>query len=53
MTTELMKLDAMAQARLVRQAQVSPLDLVEAAIACIERLNPILNAVITPDLIRT
>jgi amidase len=32
----------------VRRREVSPLELVEAAIARIERLNPTLNAVITP-----
>ncbi len=41
-------LDATAQAELVRRREVSPLELVEAAIARIERLNPTLNAVITP-----
>lgn len=41
-------LDATAQAELVRQRQVSPLELVDAAIANIEALNPRLNAVITP-----
>jgi amidase len=48
-------LDAMAQAELVRQKEVKPSELVEAAIARIERLNPALNAVITPmyELART
>jgi amidase len=41
-------LDATAQAELVRGRQVKPLELVEAAIARIERLNPRLNAVVTP-----
>lgn len=41
-------LDAMAQAELVRRKEVKPLELVEAAIARIERLNPTLNAVVTP-----
>jgi len=41
-------LDATAQAGLVRAGAVSPLELVEAAIARIERLNPVLNAVIVP-----
>jgi len=41
-------LDATAQAELVRQKEVNPIELVEAAIARIERLNPTLNAVITP-----
>jgi amidase len=41
-------LDATAQAELVRRKQVKPIELVEAAIARIERLNPQLNAVILP-----
>jgi amidase len=45
---ELMALDAIAQAALVRGGEVQPLELVEAAIAQIERLDPRLNAVITP-----
>jgi len=39
-------LDATAQAGLVRRGEVSPRDLVEAAIARIEALNPELDAVI-------
>jgi len=39
-------LDATAQAELVRSGEVEPVELVEAAIARIERLNPTLNAVI-------
>lgn len=39
-------LDATAQADLVRTGQVSPLELVDAAIARIEALNPTVNAVI-------
>jgi len=47
-------LDATAQAQLVRQKEVKPIELVEAAIERIERLNPALNAVVTPmyDLAR-
>jgi Asp-tRNA(Asn)/Glu-tRNA(Gln) amidotransferase A subunit family amidase len=47
-------LDATAQAELVRKKEVKPIELVEAAIARIERLNPELNAVVTPmfDLAR-
>ncbi len=47
-------LDAMAQAELVRRKEVKPIELVEAAIARIERVNPKLNAVVTPmyDLAR-
>ena len=40
-------LDAVAQAALVRSREVSPIELVDAAIARIERLNPHLNAVVT------
>lgn len=42
------RLDATAQAELVRRGEATPRELVEAAIARIERLNPRLNAVITP-----
>ena len=45
---ELAQLDATAQAALVRQGGVTPLQLVDAAIARIDQLNPVLNAVITP-----
>lgn len=41
-------LDATAQAELVRRREVKPIELVDAAIGRIERLNPILNAVVTP-----
>src|SRR3989337_1923602 len=41
-------LDAIAQADLVRRKQVKPIELVDAAIERIERLNPQLNAVVTP-----
>ncbi len=41
-------LDATAQAELVRTGQASPAELVDEAIERIERLNPELNAVITP-----
>ncbi|MAG35777.1 MAG: amidase [Dehalococcoidia bacterium] len=41
-------LDATAQAGLVRRREVQPIELVDAAIERIERLNPALNAVITP-----
>src|SRR4051794_27553921 len=43
--TELAWLDATAQAELVRSGQASPKELVEAAIARIESLNPQLDAV--------
>src|SRR5256885_2369595 len=41
-------LDATAQAELVRSGQASPLELVDAAIERVERVNPQLNAVIHP-----
>jgi amidase len=40
-------LDATAQAALVRRGEVAPIELVETAIARIERLNPGINAVVT------
>jgi amidase len=46
MVDELARLDATGQAELVRRGDVSALDLTEAAIARITRLNPQLNAVI-------
>ncbi len=48
MADELARLDATAQADLVRKGEVTPLELVEASIARIEALNPKLNAVIHP-----
>ena len=45
---ELSTMDATAQAELVRRRELSPLELVDAAIARIERLNSTINAVITP-----
>jgi len=45
MSDELAKLDATAEAELVRRGEASALDLVQAAIERIERLNPKLNAV--------
>ncbi len=48
MTDELARLDATAQAELIRRGDATPLELVDAAIARIERVNPALNAVITP-----
>jgi amidase len=46
MGDELARLDATAQAELVRSGQIAPQALVEAALARIERINPQLNAVI-------
>jgi amidase len=48
MSDDLSNLDAIGQAELVRKKAVSPLELVDAAIGRIEKLNPCLNAVITP-----
>lgn len=45
---DLAKLDGTAQAELVRKGDAKPIELVDAAISRIERLNPQLNAVITP-----
>src|SRR5207244_12707347 len=44
---ELELFDATDQARLCRSGEVTPVELVEAAIARVERLNPALNAVVT------
>ncbi len=46
MRDDVADLDATAQAELVRRGDATPLELVDAAIARIERLNPRLNAVI-------
>jgi amidase len=46
---ELATIDAMGQAALVRRGVVTAVELVEAAIARIERLNPLLNAVVTRE----
>jgi len=48
MSDPFVKLDATAQAELVRRGEATPLELVDAAIARIEALNPALNAVIHP-----
>src|SRR5262245_52669553 len=48
MSDDLADLDAVALAELVKQKRVSPLELCDSTIARIERLNPGLNAVITP-----
>lgn len=44
---DLESLDGLAQAELVHSKKLKPIELVEAAIERIERLNPALNAVIT------
>jgi amidase len=43
---ELASLDATAQAELVRRREVTPLELLEAAIARVEKVNPAINAVV-------
>ncbi len=48
MTDDIAALDVVAQAALVRDGEVTATELVEWAIERIERLNPTLNAVITP-----
>lgn len=48
MPDELARLDATAQAELVRRGEVSPRELVDAAIERCQRVNPKLNAVIAP-----
>ncbi len=54
MRDDLSHLDATAQAELVRKKEVQPIELVDATIERIERLNSRLNAVVTPmyDLAR-
>lgn len=52
MSDDLALLDATGQAELVRRGEVSPLELVEAAVVRIEKLNPELNAVIHPSFDR-
>lgn len=46
MSEDLFRLDAVAQAERVRRGQVSPRELVDAAIARIEKTNPAVHAVI-------
>jgi amidase len=48
MADELARLDAVAQAALVARGEAEPLELIEAAIARAERLDPTLNAIIHP-----
>ena len=48
MSDELATLDATATAELVRAGEISPLELVDEAIARIEKIDDQLNAVITP-----
>ena len=44
----ILQLDAIAQADLIRKGEITSLELVNLSIEAIERLNPHLNAVITP-----
>lgn len=48
LSEELKYLDATALAALVRKKEIKPIELVDDAIERIEKLNPTLNAVITP-----
>ena len=43
---EIAGLDATAQAALVAKGDISPLELVDATIACIEHINPVTNAIV-------
>src|SRR5262245_41033551 len=49
---EVAGLDATAQAELVRRGELGAVELVEAAITSVEKLNPTLNAVVTPTFER-
>ncbi len=44
----ILKLDATAQAALIKKGEITPLELVDLSIAAAEQLNPSLNAIITP-----
>jgi amidase len=46
--SELSTMDATTQAELVRRRELTPLELVDAAITRIESANPAINAVISP-----
>ncbi len=48
MKNELANLDATGQAELIRKKEATPQELVDAAIERVEKINPQLNAVITP-----
>lgn len=48
LVSDLARMDATDQARLVAEGAISPSELVEAAIERIERFNPQINAVVTP-----
>jgi len=44
---ELAWLDATAQAELVRKKEIKPIELLDAVLACVEELNPKINAVVS------
>jgi amidase len=46
--SEILALDATDQAELIRRGEIKPIELVDAVIERIERLNPRINAVVTP-----
>jgi amidase len=46
MNYDLLSIDALGQAELIKEAKVSPREVLEASIASIEAINPVLNAVI-------
>lgn len=48
MDDELGRLDATGQAEAIRRGEVSPVEAVDAAIARIEKIDPELNAIVTP-----
>ena len=48
MQDEILDRDGLAQAAIVKSREVAPIELVDAAIARIERINPKINAVIIP-----
>ena len=48
MSDSLASLDAVAQAELVASGELTPLELVDAAIARCERLDPLLGAIVSP-----
>src|SRR5262245_10680085 len=45
---DLDRIDALGQADLVRRGEIQPSELLERAIVRLERVNPTLNAVVTP-----
>src|SRR5579872_1192657 len=51
-SSELDTLDAVGQAELVRTRQASPLELLDACVARLERVNPQINAVVSEFLDR-